>query len=502
MKEQSIAQPLIVKCQLLAKQTCRSQKDRTISADCSCSYQKAQSYVHSHPENPTEAATAIIVLGMHRSGTSALTGLLEICGATMPVTQFEPNQGNAKGFFEARPVADFNDRLLASHELSWHHWASTEPIETSSNRAAEIAEACEVLDAEFGNATCVALKDPRICRLLPFWLEVLQKWGRQPRAIFALRHPLEVAQSLEVRNGFSIAQGLLLWTAYILDAELHSRGLSRSFSHFASLLDEPVQTLSRLDNELGGVLPLKPNAQEDRILSFLSRDLRHHDEGGLDQLPMLITRLYEILLNWTIHTENTADHAEIDAIRARFNGLRQCTDQTDVLFEALRIQEADPTQIGSIDGLEPNDIVVRCQALAALNNLAVVEKNHHLAEISLLQDENLRIAETHQAELQSKTQELTALTHSLQQTTSEVQQLSEALTAQENVNQHLDHDNNTLRAQIATGKAERDQLATENAELRTQVELAFAQWRAISESTIWRATSPIRKLINALRRKR
>src|SRR5438552_705120 len=82
--------------------------------------------------------------------------------------------------------------------------------------------------AVFDDEPLAVLKDPRICRFVPFWLDVLGEIGAQPRIVIPVRSPLDVAESLKLRNGFSSSKSLLLWLRHTLDAEAETRKLSRS----------------------------------------------------------------------------------------------------------------------------------------------------------------------------------------------------------------------------------------------------------------------------------
>src|SRR3546814_18367354 len=84
----------------------------------------------------------------------------------------------------------------------------------------------------------ILLKDPRICRFLPFWLDACESFGIEPLVVFAWRDPFQVAHSLRNRNQFSRDKGLLLWLRHVLDAERDSRGLPRCFVSYEQLLSD------------------------------------------------------------------------------------------------------------------------------------------------------------------------------------------------------------------------------------------------------------------------
>src|SRR5436190_23899119 len=70
---------------------------------------------------------ALFVLGMHRSGTSAIAGTLAIVGATPPRTLMAANSGNARGYWESVRLVELNDESLASAGSHWSDWRPISP---------------------------------------------------------------------------------------------------------------------------------------------------------------------------------------------------------------------------------------------------------------------------------------------------------------------------------------------------------------------------------------
>ena len=128
----------------------------------------------SRTTSQTVSRTALIVLGMHRSGTSLLTRVLSLMGADLPETLIGPSPNNPTGYWESRALRDFNDRLLELTGSRWDDWrALPEGWERSPNVAEFAEEAAGLLDSEFGSSRFLVLKDPRVSRLMPFWATVL-----------------------------------------------------------------------------------------------------------------------------------------------------------------------------------------------------------------------------------------------------------------------------------------------------------------------------------------
>ena len=125
--------------------------------------------------------TALMVLGMHRSGTSALAGVLSHMGADLPNNLMAPTEMNAKGFFESQKMMLLNDDLLASAGLAWHSLQRFPQDWFESPKASEyLVKATSVLKEEFGGSHLFLMKDPRICKLLPLWHQALEEVGCRP----------------------------------------------------------------------------------------------------------------------------------------------------------------------------------------------------------------------------------------------------------------------------------------------------------------------------------
>ena len=121
---------------------------------------------------------ALLVLGMHRSGTSALTRVLGLMGAALPHDPMPPTADNPQGYWESQRIARLNNRLLESAGTDWSNDAAIPPEWFADPcRAGDREEAIALLANEFAAAPSIVLKDPRICRLIPFWKTVLDAAG-------------------------------------------------------------------------------------------------------------------------------------------------------------------------------------------------------------------------------------------------------------------------------------------------------------------------------------
>ena len=218
------------------------------------------------------SGSAFIVLGMHRSGTSAVTGALSLCGAWAGDESelTGANAENPRGFWERRDVRRICDRLLHTAQADWWKVAAFDPASipdaTLVEQRQEFAGVVSTLD-EHG---AWVVKEPRLCLLLP----VLRDCIANPFCIHVFRNPLEVARSLQARNGFGIAGGIALWEAYNRHALSASRDLPRVFVSHESLMLHPVETLDALLERLDGLgATCLKRPDEDDIKRFVSPSL-------------------------------------------------------------------------------------------------------------------------------------------------------------------------------------------------------------------------------------
>lgn len=255
--------------------------------------------------------TALVVLGMHRSGTSSVAGALTLLGAAAPLTLMAPAEDNPRGFWESDVVMRLDDALLAEAGVAWNDWRA---IAAPHGPDPRIAEA---LSREFADATTIVLKDPRMCRVFPTWRAGLVAAGFAPLVISPLRHPSEVAASLQARNPLSREQGLRLWLRHVLDAEIASRGLPRHFMRWSSFMTDWRGEVALINARLG--VSLAPATDDDgaEIDAFLTPDL--HRQKGETPVPHPVARAWSLLGDLARHGEHADLHRALDALRADFD---------------------------------------------------------------------------------------------------------------------------------------------------------------------------------------
>ncbi len=219
---------------------------------------------------------AVLVLGMHRSGTSALTRVLNLLGAELGDDLMPAGPDNPSGFWEHNGVVSAHERLLLALGRSWDDPRPMPDGWLESAAAHEAAREIEaVIRRDFDAAPLWAVKDPRLCRLLPLWRRVLGNLGIEPRVLLVSRHPREVMDSLAKRDGLPAPISELLWARYLLDATAGSEGCPRSMLAYVDLMEDWRQAITLAFDAIG--LDLHADAEQAaQIDGFLRPQLRHH----------------------------------------------------------------------------------------------------------------------------------------------------------------------------------------------------------------------------------
>jgi hypothetical protein len=273
----------------------------------------------------SDARSAVMILGMHRSGTSALAGVMGHLGCDLPADLMEPKPMNAKGFYESNQISYLNDDILRAAGANWFTWREIDLDWLTRTEGAEFRDlAVTKVKAEFGESALFVLKDPRLCLLYPFWQDILTQAGCTPLVIHTHRNPMDVAASLDHWAGYNRAYGLMLWLRYVLDGEFATRGVPRFFASYDLLMRDWATLAEGAATALNIAWPLPAATVAAEVEAFLSDDLTHFSRSSPGaandpyQIPW-VGPVYEIMERWAESGEDRADHAKLDAIRSQFN---------------------------------------------------------------------------------------------------------------------------------------------------------------------------------------
>lgn len=195
----------------------------------------------------------VVVLGMHRSGTSAVTEAL--AATDLPLNLGAHLLGakpqNPHGFFEDKRVIKANQEFFETHGVH-----VMEPWRLPADFTMVGTDRMQIVFEKLMRENINLIKDPRLCVTLPQWQKV---WESKVKPVYLhiWRHPAEVALSLQKRDGLSIEQGERVWLTHVLAALRNSDLRSSVFMMHSDLLDHPEAELRRVATELSGLTRFK-----------------------------------------------------------------------------------------------------------------------------------------------------------------------------------------------------------------------------------------------------
>jgi hypothetical protein len=220
------------------------------------------------------SSRAVLVLGMHRSGTSAIARGLQMLGVYLGNDFLGAKPDNPTGYWEDRNIYEINERLLAVLGLKWEDIALIDDARWHEPEVeALVAEAVEYLRSHFLSHPLWGFKDPRTIRLLPFWQSVLRRLDVDESYLVVLRNPRSVASSLFQRQGMIPVTAHLLWLVYMVPNLGKIANRSFVVSDYDMVMAKPRRQLERIARCLE--LPLEETGIEQFASAFLDPALRH-----------------------------------------------------------------------------------------------------------------------------------------------------------------------------------------------------------------------------------
>lgn len=234
----------------------------------------------------TKQQIVFLVAGMHRSGTSALTRVINFHGISVAEGLMQATDDNPSGYWESQELSDFHESYLKKIGLTWD---STLLRPKDWQITSDFHEAREwiktYLQKEFQDSQYFVIKDPRISRLLPLWEKALEELGISIRVVIPYRKPSEVAASLHKREitnhghnreGFNQEGAHLLWLRYVLDVEYDSRQFQRTFVGYDKLLTDWLNLRDKIEKDLEFDFPTKTEDVTLKTNNFLSPNLNRN----------------------------------------------------------------------------------------------------------------------------------------------------------------------------------------------------------------------------------
>lgn len=186
----------------------------------------------------------LIVLGMHRSGTSMVTRILNLLGASLGPEEYivAPDAKNPAGYWERADVFGINEELLRAAGKSWDRPDGFDPASVPAEAIQLFHERARAIVANLNPFTPWVMKDPRLCILFPLWRPMLER----PLCLVACRNPIDVAHSLRARDGIPLHRGLALWELYTRSALAATMDVPRLLVSYDAILADPAVVTRRM----------------------------------------------------------------------------------------------------------------------------------------------------------------------------------------------------------------------------------------------------------------
>ena len=303
----------------------------------------------------------IIVLGMHRSGTSLVSEMLHRWGAFGRVEDCLPSdQWNARGYWELSPLVDLNTRLLKEAGAAW----DCPPRQKDDQRLADLAAQPSYRGEAMGLLVSMKVeqngswfwKDPRLSLLLPFWQEL---WS-DVRYVICVRDPFEICRSLLERDDLSFPVSILLWQRYMLSILEWTRKGPAIVVSYSALLQNPADECARLS------LFLQNSNASDRSMEAakemrkaVDKELRHFRTDN-HHTPLLSRSQKELHGTLERLASSSGANQKLNLERYSLPGswrsllkanllLLRCQRRWNRLFA---IPEAAPPAVSSMDAIE------------------------------------------------------------------------------------------------------------------------------------------------------
>jgi glycosyltransferase involved in cell wall biosynthesis len=428
--------------------------------------------------------TLIVVLGMHRSGTSAITRALgamnvELGNRLMPAMA----DNNEKGFWEDIDINNFNEEMLATLNSSWYQLSPINQHDVEKlHREGFFLRAVELLRNKVSEAEIFGIKDPRISKLFPFWQEVFSHCQIKTLYLLALRNPLSVVKSLQKRDGIAPERSYFLWIEYLLTSlhpVIQHGGLVVDYDR---LVESSREEIKRIATHFSLTLNEEKLSEYER--EFLDPKLRHTAYQKEDLLldaacPPLASEIYVTLLERCASLDTgSVQLEELEHWQTELFRMAPVFSLADDLERSLR--EKDGQLVERMDQVRDLSTTIHHRNLDIQQLKDNFEElNHGIQVLRAEIDNQQRLAKEQQQLANERQQQLDELTSVNAQQREQLKELAQHVVDKDRHIENLD----ALRAAQANTEA-----------------LLLSEIAALRQSTSWRITSPLRWTGHQLKR--
>jgi hypothetical protein len=451
----------------------------------------------------------VLVLGMHRSGTSLCSHLLSALGVDMADTipgpgATSPRQENPRGHWERWEIVEFHDRILRLfnrdyfgrfHDfalpVAW--WADPSVVQIRREIGA-------FLEKRMGNGH-FGFKDPRTVRLMPVWHQILNELKLAPKIVLCLRNPAQVARSLQARDSLDAAIGEYRWLVHMIDFFRYTSGFEFCTVEYEEWFENPALNIEKLQKFLD-LSWQQSEADLALVLSGIIDSAARHDnsvhseasqplvrtlyklvghagqEGARDQIAYIVSQFVSFQQLQRPFLQAFEDVAKTAAkypeIEQEATAMRAAVSERDAVIEAAdrRAHGAEARLAGALAELAGE------HHEASSLRAALGERETALAETSRRADEYLAAAQVAQAQLAARDTAFVELSHQADELRAALQAAQAQLAAREAALQRIEQEAQERAAALAALQSEirglREALAKADGQARERAAAAAA----------------------------
>ncbi len=352
----------------------------------------------------------LFVVGMHRSGTSLVSGVLQLMGFHFGSNEelLPPAPDNVKGFYERFDIKMLNDSMLGALDSKWDRLSEFDLDFTRNLRLEDFEiKALSILKVlESSTTGMIAIKDPRLCLLINLWTKLCRK----VHVVFVYRSPIHIAESLERRNNFPFSYSMDLWEMYITSFFKTERDFDITFVNYHDLLEDPVTISKILYQEItsrGFQRAISFN--ESTIRSFVDQRFDHSKVDREDQSMYLTSHQAAIcksILNHDVDSLTSLALNSKSSISQRLRGWEEQRTGAEKLAEDNRRMQSTILTIES-SVLSKEETINRLKESIVQND----------AVRNQLEKEKVELSEKNRLDRELKNNEISKLSRSLAEIT-------------------------------------------------------------------------------------
>jgi|GEM_PF-427217 len=434
----------------------------------------------------------IVVLGMHRSGTSAITRGLKVIGVELGDNLLNPvAEDNKTGYWEDFDIQTLNIEMLSVIENDWHYLTPIQATDIEVLREkGYFLRAVELLRQKMDDAPVFGFKDPRVAKLFLFWKEVFSQFQLDVSYVLTLRHPLSVAKSLAKRNGFDTEKSYLLWLGHVIASLSGTVGEKCVLIDYDRLMQSPDFELNRIAKQLD--LEIRPAELKIYKSEFLNDGLRHtlYDLNALlldKACPPLVREIYVTLLDVALDKKKIDDSSlqkKVNIWANEFGRLKSTLAIVDRLsIKNMAVTHSVVEREGQIASL--NHTIIAYEGQLASINQVVLEREQQIASLNhTLTERDGQIASLSH-NLTELDEQIASLSHNLTELDEQIARLSHTLTERDRQITRLSDKARNIEMDLTIKNQQIVVLQNENASTHRKI-------ASLNSSYSWRLTWPLR----------